>query len=41
VLGVASTSFTVADSSDRGMLDFCGFDANGPKALADFSASRI
>lgn len=41
VLGVASTDFTVADPTDRGMMDFVGFDSNGPKALADFSAGRL
>lgn len=41
VLGVASTDFTIADASDRGMMDFVGFDSSAPKALADFSAGRI
>lgn len=41
VLGVASTDFTVADPTDRGMMDFVGFDSNAPKALADFSAGRL
>lgn len=41
VLGVASTGFTIADPSDSGMMDFVGFDSNGPRALADFSAGRI
>jgi 60 kDa SS-A/Ro ribonucleoprotein len=41
VLGVQATDFTIADPSDAGMLDFCGFDSNGPRALADFSAGRI
>lgn len=41
VLGVASTDFTIADPSDRGMMDFVGFDANAPRALAEFSAGRI
>jgi 60 kDa SS-A/Ro ribonucleoprotein len=41
VLGVASTDFTVADPTDRGMMDFVGFDSNAPRALADFSAGRI
>ena len=41
VLGVASTGFTIADPTDRGMMDFVGFDSNAPKALADFSAGRI
>ncbi|UMO76307.1 Ro-like RNA binding protein [Streptomyces phage Tomas] len=41
VLGVQATEFTIADPSDRGMMDFVGFDSNGPRALADFSAGRI
>jgi 60 kDa SS-A/Ro ribonucleoprotein len=41
VLGVAATDFTIADPTDRGSMDFCGFDANGPRALADFSAGRL
>ncbi|QQO39784.1 Ro-like RNA binding protein [Streptomyces phage Stigma] len=41
VLGVASTDFSIADPTDRGMMDFVGFDANAPRALADFSAGRI
>lgn len=41
VLGVASTDFTIADPSDKGMMDFVGFDSNAPKVLADFSAGRI
>jgi 60 kDa SS-A/Ro ribonucleoprotein len=41
VLGVAATDFTIADPSDRGMMDFCGFDSNAPRVLADFSAGRI
>jgi len=41
VLGVAATDFTIADPSDSGMMDFAGFDANAPRALAEFSAGRI
>lgn len=41
VLGVQATDFTIADPSDAGMLDFCGFDSNAPRVLADFSAGRI
>lgn len=41
VLGVQATDFTIADSSDRGMLDMIGFDASAPRVLADFSAGRI
>lgn len=41
VAGVASTNFTIADPSDRGMMDVVGFDSNAPKVVADFSAGRI
>ncbi|QGH78303.1 Ro-like RNA binding protein [Streptomyces phage Tribute] len=41
VLGVQATEFTIADPSDAGMMDFCGFDSNAPRVLADFSAGRI
>lgn len=41
VVGVAATDFTIADPSDSGMLDFCGFDASAPSVIADFSAGRI
>ena len=41
VLGVEGRPFTIADPSDKGMMDFVGFDSNAPKALADFSAGRI
>lgn len=41
VLGVTSTGFTIADPSDKGMMDFVGFDSAAPKVLADFSAGRI
>jgi 60 kDa SS-A/Ro ribonucleoprotein len=41
VLGVASTPFTIADPNDPGQMDFVGFDSNGPRVLADFSAGRL
>lgn len=41
VMAVTATNFTIADPSDSGMMDFVGFDSGAPKALADFSASRI
>jgi 60 kDa SS-A/Ro ribonucleoprotein len=41
VLATAATPFTIADPNDKGMLDFCGFDSNGPRILADFSAGRL
>lgn len=41
VVAFAGTEFTIADPQDRGMMDFVGFDAAGPRVLADFSAGRI
>jgi 60 kDa SS-A/Ro ribonucleoprotein len=41
VLGMTATNISIADPSDRGMLDVCGIDSNVPKVIADFSAGRI
>lgn len=41
VLGTTATDFTIADPSDKGMMDFVGFDSNAPRALTEFSAGRI
>jgi len=41
VVGLTATDFTIADPSDRGMLDVCGGDANLPSLIANFSAGRI
>lgn len=41
VMAVTATKSTIADPSDRGMLDVCGCDTNVPRLLADFSAGRI
>ena len=41
VMGMTSTGFTIADPSDRGMLDVCGFDANVPKVITDFMSGKI
>lgn len=41
VMGMTSTGFTIADPSDRGMLDVVGFDANVPKIVTDFAAGRV
>lgn len=41
VFGTASTSFTIADPSDKGQMDFVGFDSAAPAVLANFSAGRI
>lgn len=37
VFGMADNNFTIADPSDAGMMDFCGFDTNCPPLLADFA----
>lgn len=41
VIAMAGTRFSIADPSDHGSMDFVGFDSNGPRALADFSAGRV
>ncbi len=41
VFGMASSPFSIADPSDRGMMDFVGMDSSAPKVFADFSAGRI
>lgn len=41
VMGMTATNFSIADPSDPGMLDVCGFDANAPKIVSDFSAGRF
>lgn len=41
VMGMTATDFTIADPSDRGMMDVCGFDSNAPKVVSDFSAGRL
>lgn len=41
VVGMVANDFTVADPSDRGMLDVVGFDASAPQVISDFAAGRI
>jgi len=36
VVGMTSTSFSIADPSDFGMRDFVGFDSAAPAVMADF-----
>jgi 60 kDa SS-A/Ro ribonucleoprotein len=40
VCATTATDFTIADPSDAGMLDVCGFDASVPAVLADFTSNR-
>jgi 60 kDa SS-A/Ro ribonucleoprotein len=41
VMAMTPTPFTIADPTDRGMLDVVGFDANTPKVVSDFAAGRL
>lgn len=41
VVGMTATEFTIADPSDRGMLDVVGFDTAAPQVIAEFSAGRV
>jgi 60 kDa SS-A/Ro ribonucleoprotein len=36
VVGMASSSFSIADPNDGGMLDIVGFDTSAPQVIADF-----
>jgi 60 kDa SS-A/Ro ribonucleoprotein len=36
VVGMTATECSIADPSDAGMLDFCGFDSAAPQLMADF-----
>lgn len=36
VVGMCTNNFTIADPSDSGMLDICGFDSSAPSIMADF-----
>jgi 60 kDa SS-A/Ro ribonucleoprotein len=39
VVGMTATNFSIADPTDAGSLDFIGFDAATPQALAEFAKS--
>jgi 60 kDa SS-A/Ro ribonucleoprotein len=41
VIAMTSGGFTIADPSDRGMLDMCGFDSSGPRIVRDFSVGSF
>jgi len=40
VLATTASSFSMADQTDAGQMDFCGFDASVPTVLADFIGGR-
>jgi 60 kDa SS-A/Ro ribonucleoprotein len=41
VVGMVSNGFTIADPSDRGMLDVAGFDAATPGLIAAFARGEL
>ncbi|XP_054836000.1 RNA-binding protein RO60 [Eublepharis macularius] len=41
VCGLTSSSFTIADPDDRGMLDICGFDTGAPDVIRNFALDLI
>lgn len=41
VVGMAANSFTIADPSDKGMLDVVGFDTSTPAIMTEFSKGNI
>jgi 60 kDa SS-A/Ro ribonucleoprotein len=40
VVGMTSNGFTLADPTDRGMLDVVGFDTTVPAVIADFVRAK-
>ena len=41
VVATQLTDISIADPLDKGMMDFCGFDSNGPKILQEFFSVPI
>lgn len=41
VVGMVSNGFTIADPTDGGNLDVCGFDTATPQLITDFVAGRV
>ena len=41
VVGMTSTNFTIADSTDPGMLDVVGFDSAVPELIRNFVMGQI
>lgn len=41
VVGMTATESTIADPTDKGMLDFVGFDASAPSLISAFSKGEI
>lgn len=41
VMGMTSTGFTIADPTDAGMLDVCGFSSDVPAVMSSFATGAI
>lgn len=41
VVGTTSTGFSIADPTDAGMLDVCGFDPTVPNVISDFARGDV
>lgn len=41
VCGMSATNFTIADPTDRNMLDVVGFDTATPRFISEFAADRL
>ena len=41
VVGMAASSFSIADPEDRGMLDMAGFDSAAPEVMRNFMLGLI
>ena len=41
VMGMTATQFTIADPTDAGMLDICGFDSAVPELVKEFVMGNI
>ena len=41
VMGMQSNGFSIADPTDKGMMDVVGFDGATPQIVSDFSAGKI
>ena len=41
VIATQLSDYSIADPLDKAMIDFCGFDSNGPKILQEFFSGPI
>ena len=41
VMAMKVNDFSIADSTDKGMLDVCGFDSNVPDIVCEFAKGNL